>query len=79
MDSINVQEILSYLIIGVISTITGGICINLIVEKGKRKKYNTFRTYILLFIVGIMAHIIVQSINLDQIYCDKQCQMRLKK
>ncbi len=73
------KELLSYLIIGVISTITGGICINLIIEKNKRKKYNTFRTYLLLFTVSIMVHIIVQSINLDQIYCDKQCQMRLSK
>ena len=73
------KDIISYLIIGVISMIGGGIGINLIVEKDKRSKYNKPRTYIILFIIGIMIHIIVQSINLDQIYCDKQCQMRLSK
>ena len=78
MDN-NIKEIIPYLIIGVISMITGGICINLIVEKEKRAKYNAPKTYIILFIISIMTHIIVQSINLDQIYCDKQCQMRLSK
>ena len=75
----NIPEIISYLIIGLISMITGGICINIIVEKDKRAKYNSPSTYFLLFFISILVHIIVQSVNLDQIYCDKLCQMRLKK
>lgn len=71
------QSIISYFIVGSIATIFGGISINVILEEDKRKKYNIPRTYILFFIIGIILHIIVQSINLDQIYCDKQCQLRL--
>lgn len=71
------QSIISYFIVGLIAIIFGGISINIILEEDKRKKYNVPRTYILFFIIGIILHIIVQSINLDQIYCDKQCQLRL--
>jgi H+/Cl- antiporter ClcA len=73
----NNQSIISYFIVGLIATIFGGVSINVILEEDKRKKYNVPRTYILFFIIGIILHIIVQSINLDEIYCDKQCQLRL--
>ena len=79
--TINISEsistCISYGIIGVISMIFGGICINLILDKQQKDKYNTFKTYIMFFIIGIIIHIITQYLNLDQIYCDKKCQMRL--
>ncbi len=72
-----VYNIISYGAIGVISMIFGGICINLVLDKEQRKKYNCFKTYIMFFIIGIIIHMITQFLNLDQLYCDKKCQMRL--
>lgn len=79
------SDIMSYLGVGIISMIIGIIAINLIVEQPKvinKKtegcKYNTFKTYITFFIIGIVIHFIVEQINLDQIYCGKKCQMRIK-
>lgn len=70
-------NIISYGAIGIISVIFGAICINLILDKEQREKYNSFKTYIMFFIIGIIIHIITQFLNLDQLYCDKKCQMRL--
>jgi hypothetical protein len=74
-DNIN---IMSYLGIGFIAMVIGMVAINIIVDKDQRSKYNTFKTCITFFIIGIVIHFIVEQINLDQIYCGKKCQMRLK-
>ena len=71
-------DIMSYLGIGFIAMIFGIIVINLIVEKEKGYKYNNIKTYMTFFIIGIVIHFIVEQINLDQIYCGKKCQMRIK-
>ncbi len=76
---ITLNDILGYLGIGIISVIFGIVCINIILNKEQRDKYNSIKTYFLFFIIGIIIHIIVQTVNLDQIYCDKKCQMRLMK
>jgi hypothetical protein len=62
--------------VGIISIIIGIICINIILASDVRDKYNNIKTYLIFFIVGILIHYIVRSINLDQIYCDKQCRIR---
>lgn len=72
-----VQSIISYLIIGLISMITCIISFNIILDKEKRKKYNNIKTYTIFFLIGVIIHLIVQSIDLDKLYCDKKCQMRL--
>jgi hypothetical protein len=85
ISNINNIDVISYLGIGFISMVIGIIAINLIVEEPNVKnkkpegyKYNTFKTYITFFIIGIVIHFIVEQINLDQIYCGKKCQMRIK-
>jgi hypothetical protein len=77
-DNNNNINIMSYLGIGFIAMIIGMVAINLIIEKEQRYKYNTFKTCIIFFIIGITVHFIVEQINLDQIYCGKKCQMRIK-
>ncbi len=77
MSNIDI-DIMSYLGIGFIAMIFGIIVINLIVEKENKDKYNNIKTYITFFIIGIVIHFIVEQINLDQIYCGKKCQMRIK-
>jgi hypothetical protein len=73
----NINDIISYVIIGLISMIIGIICINIVLEKEQRDKYNSIKTYLLFFLIGIIIHIFVQMINLDKLYCDKQCRMKL--
>lgn len=67
----------SYLIVGLITMVIGAVSINIILDKEKREKYNTLRTYLIFFVIGIIVHLIAQNVNLDQIYCDKKCQLRL--
>ena len=71
------NDIISYIVVGLISTVIGIICINIVLEKEQRDKYNSIKTYLLFFLIGIIIHIIVQMTNLDQLYCDKQCRMKL--
>ncbi len=83
MSNINMDiDVMSYLGIGFIAMIFGIIVINIIVDKEDKKKegykYNNLKTYITFFIIGIVIHFIVEQINLDQIYCGKKCQMRIK-
>ncbi len=66
-----------YLIVGLITVLIGAISINIILDKEKRKKYNTLRTYLIFFIIGVFVHFIAQSLNLDKIYCDKKCKAKL--
>ena len=73
----NLNDIISYIVVGLISTVIGIICINIVLEKEQRDKYNSIKTYLLFFLIGIIIHIIVQMTNLDQLYCDKQCRMKL--
>jgi H+/Cl- antiporter ClcA len=73
------NEIISYLIIGFISMVIGIVCINIILSKDQRDKFNNLKNYLIFFFGGIIVHMIVQTINLDDIYCGKQCQMRLSK
>ena len=68
-----------YLIVGLITVLIAGISINIILDKEKRKKYNTLRTYLIFFLIGIVVHFIAQQLNLDQIYCDKKCRARLSR
>ncbi len=72
-----VYDIISYFIIGIISSIIGIISINVVLDKEQRDKYNNIKTYLLFFIIGIIIHVFTQITNLDQIYCDKQCRIRL--
>ncbi len=72
-----INDIISYVIIGFISMIIGIICINVVLDKEQRHKYNTIKNYLLFFFIGIIIHVFTQMINLDQIYCDKQCRIRL--
>jgi hypothetical protein len=72
-----IKDIVSYFVIGLISLIIGIICINLILSKEQRDKYNSIKTYLLFFLIGIIIHIFTQITNLDQLYCDKQCRMKL--
>jgi H+/Cl- antiporter ClcA len=72
-----IKDIISYFVIGLISLIIGIICINLILSKEQRDKYNSIRTYLLFFLIGIIIHIFTQMTNLDQLYCDKQCRMKI--
>ncbi len=81
MSNMNINmgiDVMSYLGIGFIAMVIGIIAINIIVEKENRSKYNNLKTYITFFIIGIIIHFIVEQINLDEIYCGKKCQMRLK-
>jgi H+/Cl- antiporter ClcA len=71
------NTIISYFVIGLISVVIGMVCINLVLEKEQRDKYNSIKTYLLFFLIGIIIHIIVQMTNLDQLYCDKQCRIKL--
>ena len=71
------KDILSYFVIGLISLVIGIVCINLVLAKDQRDKYNSIRTYLLFFLIGIIIHVIVQMTNLDQLYCDKQCRIKL--
>ncbi len=73
----NLNNIISYVIIGFISMVIGIICINIVLDKEQKDKYNTIRNYLMFFLIGIIIHIIVQITNLDQLYCDKQCRMKL--
>ncbi len=70
------MNIISYMIIGIISTMGGMIAINLLVDGKKRKKYNNFKTAFTFFIVGIFVHLGLQYMKLDELYCDKQCILR---
>ena len=72
------MNIISYMIIGSISTMGGMIAINLLVNSEKRKKYNNLKTAFTFFIVGILVHLCVQYMKLDELYCDKQCILRQK-
>ena len=71
------NTIISYFVIGLISVVIGIVCINLVLAKDQRDKYNSIKTYLLFFLIGIIIHIIVQMTNLDQLYCDKQCRIKL--
>ncbi len=71
-------DVMSYLGVGFIAMVIGMIAINIIFEKEQLSKYNNFKTYFTFFIIGIVIHFIVEQINLDQIYCGKKCQMRIK-
>ena len=71
------KDIIAYFVIGLISVVIGIVSINLVLEKNQRDKYNSIRTYLLFFLIGIIIHIIVQITNLDQLYCDKQCRIKL--
>ncbi len=71
-------DILSYLGVGFIAMVIGMISINIILDKEKRESYNNIKTILTFFIIGIIIHFIVEQINLDQIYCGKKCQMRIK-
>jgi uncharacterized membrane protein SpoIIM required for sporulation len=71
------MEILAYIIIGLISVAIGAVCINLVLEKEQRDKYNSIKTYLLFFLIGIIIHVFTQMTNLDQLYCDKQCRIKL--
>jgi len=71
------NTIISYFVIGLISVVIGIVCINLVLAKDQRDKYNSVRTYLLFFLIGIIIHIVVQMTNLDQLYCDKQCRIKL--
>jgi H+/Cl- antiporter ClcA len=73
----DINDIISYIIIGLISVAIGMVCINLVLEKEQRDKYNSIKTYFLFFFIGIVIHIFTQITNLDQIYCDKQCRIKL--
>jgi len=73
----DLKEFISYIIIGLISVAIGMICINIILAKEQRDKYNCIKTYLLFFIIGISIHIFTQITNLDQLYCDKQCRIKL--
>jgi hypothetical protein len=70
-------DLLYYLIIGFISVVIGMVAINVVLDKEQRDKYNTVRTYLQFFLIGIMIHIFVQMVNLDKIYCNKQCRIKL--
>jgi hypothetical protein len=72
-----IKDIVSYFVIGLISLIIGIISINLILSKEQRDKYNSIKTYLLFFLIGIIIHIFTQMTNLDQLYCDKQCRMKI--
>lgn len=72
-----INDIISYIIVGFISMIIGIICINIVLDKEQRSKYNNIKNYLLFFIIGIIIHVFTQMINLDQIYCDKQCRIKL--
>jgi hypothetical protein len=72
-----INDIISYLIIGLISMVIGIVSINIVLEKDQRDKYNSVKTYLLFFLIGIIIHVVVQMTNLDQIYCDKQCRIKL--
>jgi hypothetical protein len=66
--------IILYLLVGLITVIIAFVSINIILDKEKRKKYNTLKTYLIFFIIGVVVHFIAQYFNLDQIYCDKKCR-----
>lgn len=72
-----IKDIMSYFVIGLISMVIGIICINIVLEKDQRDKYNTIKTYLLFFLIGIIIHVFTQITNLDQLYCDKQCRINL--
>lgn len=72
------EELLEYLGVGLITIIIGMIAINLLLDKEKRQQYNTFKTYLTIFLIAIIVHFIVQELNLDTIYCGKKCQARIK-
>jgi hypothetical protein len=73
----DIKDIMSYFVIGLISMVIGIICINIVLDKDQRDKYNTIKTYLLFFLIGIIIHVFTQITNLDQIYCDKQCRINL--
>jgi hypothetical protein len=72
------DELCEYFGVGLIAIIIGMLAINLLLDKDKRRQYNTYRTYITIFILAIIVHFIVQQLNLDTIYCGKKCQARIK-
>jgi hypothetical protein len=72
------DELLEYFGVGIITTIIGAIAINFILDNSKKELYNNPKTYIILFIVGIVVHFIVQQLNLDTLYCGKKCQARIR-
>ncbi len=72
------DELLEYFGVGIITTVIGAIAINLLLCDAKKKEYNNIKTYIILFIVGIVVHFIVQQLNLDTLYCGKKCQARIR-
>jgi hypothetical protein len=71
------MDIIAYIIIGLISVAIGMVCINVVLEKEQRDKYNSIKTYLLFFLIGIIIHVFTQITNLDQLYCDKQCRIKL--
>ena len=71
------DELLEYMCVGIVTIIVYALTINILLDKTKRKEYNTPKIYIILFIVGIVIHFIVQQLNLDTIYCGKKCQARI--
>ena len=73
----NINDIISYVIIGLVSMVIGIVCINIVLDKEQRDKYNKIKTYLLFFLIGIIIHVFTQMTNLDQLYCDKQCRIKL--
>jgi hypothetical protein len=71
------DELLEYMCVGIVTIVVYALTINILLDKTKRKEYNTPKIYIILFIVGIVIHFIVQQLNLDTIYCGKKCQARI--
>jgi hypothetical protein len=73
----DINDIISYIIIGLISMVIGIVCINIVLDNEQKNKYNSIKTYLLFFFIGIIIHVFTQITNLDQIYCDKQCRIKL--
>jgi len=66
------------LIVGFISIITCYIIINFFIPKAKKVELNKIKTYIVAFLIGIIVHLVTETIGLNNWYEKKRYLTAIK-
>jgi hypothetical protein len=74
----NYYNMIDYLIVGLVSILTAYIIINFIILPEKKIELNNTKTYILVFLIGIIINYLVEISGLNNWYCGKRCLSAIK-
>jgi len=68
-----------YIIVGIISMVTGFVIINtMVTNKDKKKDLNKITTYLILFGIGVIIHALTEYFKLSEWYSDKRHMTAIK-